>query len=687
MREEGWRIGVDIGGTFTDLVIIDAEGVHHVFKVQSVPETPVEGVVAALEAGASALGMPTAELLAGCDLFMHGSTIATNTLLERQGATVGMLCTDGFRDSLEIRRGMRQEVWEHRAPYPDVLVPRHRRQPVRGRVDRNGTEIESLALEDVRAAARQFQAEGVEAVAVCFLNSFLNPEHEQAALAALEDSWGGEWITASHDVAPIMGEYERGSTVVLNAYVAPRSVGYVRELAARLGVMGLNAPLLLIQNNGGAIAADSIAGRPATLLLSGPAAGVGALRLYRRLTGSDELMSMEIGGTSCDAMLMSEGEVGYTDLLDLSEYHLALPSVDLHTIGAGGGTIAGVDDAGMLFVGPRGAGADPGPACYGRGGEEPTITDAQLVLGRLEPNAYAGGAVVLDKGLAEEAVNRWIAQPLSLTVDQAAQGVIRLMEQKLLHAMQRISVQRGHDPRRFTLVASGGAGPLHGTAVAHLIGCPRVYIPRLAGAFCALGMLHSDVRHDFVRVYLGELEAMDPSQVVETFDAMEAEGRALLEAEGFAPSECEMVYACDLRYQGQQWDVRVTLDEPRLDDKAVRATFEGEHERLFGHIQPAGVLEVTKLRLTAIGIVTDAALSTAPPAESKPPIPTNTLRVWIDTTTGWIETPFYQGKNLQAGHMIEGPAIVKEATTTIFVGARDTLSVDTAGNYSIEVAQ
>lgn len=687
MPEAGWRIAVDIGGTFTDLVTIDADGAHHVFKVPSVPEAPVEGVVDALNAGAAALKLTTEDLLAHCDLFMHGSTIATNTLLEHKGATLGMLCTDGFRDSLEIRRGMRQDVWAHRMPYPDVLVPRYLRQPVRGRVDRDGAEIEPLVVDDIYAAVEQFVAEGVEAVAVCFLNSFLNPAHEHAAVAALKEAWGGQWIIASHDVAPIVGEYERSSTVVLNAYVAPRTVGYVRDLAAHLGAMGLHAPLLMIQNNGGAVSVDSVSTCPATLLLSGPAAGVGALNLYRRLTGSGDLMAMEIGGTSCDAMLMSDGEVAYTDLLNIDEYHLALPSIDLHTVGAGGGTIAGVDAAGMLFVGPRGAGADPGPACYGRGGCEPTVTDAQLVLGRLEPNAYAGGAVVLNKDLAEAAVRRRLAEPLDVSIEDAAQGVIRLMDQKLLHAMQRISVERGHDPRDFTLVACGGAGPIHGASVARLVGCPRVYVPRLAGAFCALGMLHSDVRHDFVRVYLSRLDSADPERVAAIFEEMQTEGRARLAAEGFSSADCEMLYACDLRYHGQQWDVRVSLDAPSLDEKAVRAAFEREHGRLFGHIQPDGILDVTKLRLTAVGLVQDVRLAAVQQKVDAVPEPVGHRHVWVDAVISWVDVPLYDGGALRAGHTFRGPAIIKEATTTVFAGNGDCITVDSVGNYDIEVAQ
>lgn len=680
-----WRIGVDIGGTFTDLVLIEDSGAHHVLKVPSDPAAPVNGVVEAIGRAAEGLAVTVEELLSRCELFIHGSTVATNTLLEHAGAKVGLVCTEGFRDSLEIRRGIRANAWAHRDAYPEVLVPRHLRRPVRGRIDRDGAVVEPLQLADVHDAVERFRAEGVEAVAVCLFNSFVDAGQEQQVADALAEALDDVFVTASCQVAPIMGEYERASTVVLNAYVAPRTVGYVRDLARRLGELGLSSPLLLIQNNGGAVSAESVAHRPATLLLSGPAAGVGALKLYQRLSGSGNLMSMEIGGTSCDAMLMSDGDVAHTDMLDLDEYHLALPSIDLHTIGAGGGTIAGVDSAGMLFVGPRGAGSTPGPACYGKGGVEPTVTDAQLVLGRLEPNAYSGGSLTLDRALAERAVRERLAEPLGIGVEEAAQGVIRLMEQALLHAMQRISVERGFDPRQFVLVACGGAGPLHGAPVARMLGCRKVYVPRLAGTFCALGMLHSDVRHDLVNVCFGAYDEIDRDRVEALFTAMREEGEKRLVAEGFAAGDRRYVYACDLRYKGQQWDVRVPLDGPVLHDAAVRAAFEREHERLFGHIQPGGSLEMTKLRLGAIGAVREVALASAAPATSEAPNVAETRRVWLDAEQGWQEVPVYHGESMAAGHRFEGPALIRELTTTLFVGAGDRAEVDAAGNYVIEV--
>ncbi|MET4700116.1 N-methylhydantoinase A [Constrictibacter sp. MBR-5] len=680
-----WRIGVDVGGTFTDLVLADATGAVRVFKVPSTPADPAQGVLDAIERAAERLGLsgPSA-LLERCELFVHGSTVATNTALEQKGAKAGLLTTAGFRDSLEIRRGIRENPWDHRPPNPPVLVPRHLRRPVRGRVDASGAEIEPLALEDVEAAAEIFRSRDVRSVGICFINSFAAPAHEQAAAARLEKLLPDAWISVSSAIAPVVGEYERSSTTALNAAVAPRTVGYLRRLESRLRDLGLRKRMLLIQNNGGAASVEQVASKPVTLLLSGPAAGVGALTSYSRAIGSDDLISMEIGGTSCDAMLMAGGQVAVTDEFQIAGYHLALPSIDIHTIGAGGGTIAGVDGAGLMYAGPAGAGAVPGPAAYGIGGTEPTVTDAQLVLGRLRPGPYAGGSVTLHRDRARDAMDRVLATPLGIDVEAAAAGIIRLVEQNLLHAVQRISIERGHDPRRFVLVACGGAGPMHGASVGRLLGCAKVYIPRLSGAFCAIGMLHANVRHDLVRVTFAPLDDADPEQLDRRFAEMEADAREMLAADGFDDTASGFARALDLRYRGQQWDVRVPLDEGRIHAERVRKAFEAEHERLFGHHQPGGHVEITKLRLAAIGRLPPIRPAAAPAATGAPE-PVERRPVWIDAATGWREVAVYAGADLRAGHRLPGPLIVEEETTTLMIGAGDTIEVDAAGNYVVHL--
>ncbi|WP_420564808.1 hydantoinase/oxoprolinase family protein [Thalassobaculum sp.] len=678
-----WRVGVDVGGTFTDMVIADADGRLHVFKVPSVPEDPTRGVMNAVAKAAEDLGTDQRGFLENCAFFAHGSTVATNTLLERKGARVGLIATEGFRDSLEIRRGIRTNPWDHRTPYPEVLVPRYLRRPVTGRLDTHGRELTPVDLDQARAIGARFRAEGVEAVAICLLNAFANPEHERLVADAVAETWGGDWISQSSAIVPIIGEYERTSTTVVNAYVAPRVVGYLQALEQELIDGGLPHRLFMLQSNGGAVSVRQIAERPVNLILSGPAAGVGSMRHFARAAGHDNLISMEIGGTSCDVMLMAEGRIAITDELSVADYDLMIPSVDIHTVGAGGGTIAGVDAAGMLFAGPRGAGARPGPACYGFGGTEPTVTDANLVLGRLKPGAYAGGSVTLDRDLALEAVRSRVAEPLGLSETEAAAGILRLVEQNLLQAVERISIQRGQNPARFMLVACGGAGPMHGAAVARRLGCGAVYIPRQAGAFCALGMLHSDVRQDFMDVHFQDLDTLAEQPVEDRFAALERDASEMLTREGFDAADTATERELDLRYDGQQWDLRIPVAAGAGADE-IRAAFEREYDRRFGHTVPGGRILITALRVVGKGLMPpldEAAM--APAGEAVQAI--DHREAYVDDRHGAMRCAVYTGPDLRPGHVLQGPLLIEEATTTIFAGPRDRVEVDPAGNYLIHL--
>jgi N-methylhydantoinase A len=446
--------------------------------------------------------------------------------------------------------------------------------------------------------------------------------------------------------------------------------------------------MLLLQSNGGAISVEQAAARPVNLVLSGPAGSVGALGLYSRAVGSDDLVSMEIGGTSCDVLLMSGGAVAVTDALEIEEYHLATPSVDIHTVGSGGGTIAEVDSAGMLHVGPHAAGADPGPACYGLGGEAPTVTDAQLVLGRLRPGPIPGGSVSLDPGLATGAIASRLAAPLGIDLDRAADGVIELLEQNLLHALERISTERGHDPRKLVLVAGGGAGAMHAARVGRLFGCRRVYVPRQAGVLCAIGMLHSNLRQDFLRVVLGDLDGIDGGLVERTYGELEDQATDWLETEGFCAAngadQRRIDREIDVRYRSQLFSLRVSLPDSRFDPAAVRAAFEHEHQRQFGHIQPEGAIEITSLRAVATGLLEPLTLPRHD-AVTTPPQACETREVFIDATRGRVDATVFRGADLRPGHRLAGPLIVEEQTTTVYIGPNDVLEVDAADNFVIHL--
>jgi N-methylhydantoinase A len=687
-----WRIGVDVGGTFTDLYLIDATGQELAAKVASVPDDPARAIFRALEAAAEQAGIDASRLLRECALLVHGTTIATNTLIQRTGARVGLLTTAGFRDTLEIRRGLREDQWDHRSPFAEVLVPRHLRLPVRGRLDRTGAEIEPLIEEDVVRAAEVFAAERVEAVAVCLLNAYLDPAHETRSVELLSESLGDIPVVSSHAVLPLVGEYERSSTTVASAFLSPVTSPYLRRLDDRLRDRGLGRGLFVLQSNGGCASVDEAIANPAPLLLSGPAAGLGALgRLATKLGG--DLISMEIGGTSCDVMLMEGGAVATREAVDIAGHSVAVAAVDIHTVGAGGGAIASVGPGGFLRVGPRGAGAAPGPACYGLGGVEPTVTDAQLVLGRLRPGSYAAGAVEMYPEPARTAIEERLARPLGVAVDEAAAGVVRLLEQHLVQAVETVSAARGRDPRRFTLVAAGGAGPMHACAVARHLACPRVFVPRSAGVYCAQGMLHSDVRFDFVRTLYGRLDEVlgdgleGGGELATAFGSLETEARRALEAEGFAEDRRHFDRHLELRYRGQHWPVKVALADMQTADEIVHA-FESEHDRLFGHTQPDGVVEVTGVRLVAVGQLPKPAAGGA--VDADPPVARPRAQersVFVDERSGWRSIPVHDGRALGEGDELVGPLLVEEATTTVVVGVGDVLRVHPLDGFDIEVAR
>ncbi len=680
--EMTWRcaIAVDVGGTFTDLVVARTDGGQQVAKVPSVPTDPSKGVFDSLAVAAAELGSSVGDLLGRCDRLVHGSTVATNAVLTRNLAKVGLVTTEGFRDSLEIRRGIRADQWDHRAPWPPVLVPRHLRLGVGGRIDEHGIELAPLDEETVIAAIETFHREGVEAVAVCLLHSYCNPAHEQRVAEMLRSRWPATLTTVSSELVPLLGEYARTSTAVVNAGLVPAVGGYLSRLADGLRELGLSGPLLMLQSNGGTVPVDAVASRPVDLVLSGPAAVGGAMQ--RLASDAEALVSMEIGGTSCDVAVTVDGDVAVVDGLEVGGYHLNVPAVDVHTVGAGGGTIAEVDDAGLLHVGPTGAGADPGPACYGRGGLLPTATDAHLLLGRLRPGPYAGGSIDLDESLASAAMGAHVGLPLGLPIDEAAQGVIALLEQHLRHAVETITIERGRDPRRMTLVAAGGAGGLHGSSIARALGCRRLIIPAEAGVFCALGMLDSDLRRDVSRSIVGSLDVLGRVGLVEALRSEQGRADALVTAEWPADVTTDSSWHIDMRYPGQLWSVRVAADEDTTVAD-LRTAFETQYERLFGHIQPDGALEVTAVGATVHGRLRRAPAVTCPPRAT--PAPIEHRRCWVDPRNGWLDVPVHVGDTLGSGATLTGPFLVEARTTTVLGLPGDELTVGGNGDMEMEL--
>jgi N-methylhydantoinase A len=555
------------------------------------------------------------------------------------------------------------------------------RLPLRGRIDAEGREIEPLASEDVNEAMRQFAAAEVEAVAICLLHAYANPLHERAAKAAVAGLDPSLPVFLSSDVAPIIGEYARSSTTVAAAAVSPRVVPYLRVLEQRLRSGGLNGPLLLMQSNGGLVTVAEVAKNPACLLLSGPSGGVGALRWLAATTGKRDLITMEMGGTSCDLILLHDGRIEMTDELEVAGYHIRVPAVDIHTVSAGGGSIARTDAGGVMTLGPDGAGSDPGPACYDRGGHDPTDTDAQLVLGRLPAGAFADGAISLDPGRAREAIDDKIGRPLGLDTIAAASGIVRLQGQTLAHAVERVSVERGFDPRRFSLVAVGGAGALHATTVARWLGCREVIVPRLAGVFCAFGMLNADIRRDAVRSFGATLSGPALADAEPVFRSLEREIGDALARQQLKPDTAVYERVLDVRYPGQQSSLRIPYSR---DWRKILAAFEAAHQATYGHVQPDSTPQIATLRV--IGSIAAPAIPAARPQRPRVAelIPCALRDVWFEGI-GVIEAPVYRGSDLHPGQFINGPCVVEENTTTILMNGGDSLTIMAADIMVISI--
>ncbi|MBI4320499.1 MAG: hydantoinase/oxoprolinase family protein [Chloroflexi bacterium] len=682
-----FKVGVDVGGTFTDFLLMDKEGKGRIAKTFTTPRDPSVGVIDGLHVLAAQTGLGVKDLLRETEIIVHGTTITTNAVLTGQGARTGLLTTKGFRDILAMRRGLRERQYDSKCSPPPSLAPRYLRQPVEERVNRDGEVVVPLNEADVQKAVRRFEEEGVEAVAICFLFSFLNPAHERTAREMLERLAPEISVSLSSEILPQVRVYERVSTTVLNAYVAPLLARYLERLQARLEENGFEGMLLIMQSNGGVMSPLVASRFAANTLLSGPAAGPCAGLQYARAHGLSDIISIDMGGTSFDACLVKGGSPQLTANGDRSGYRIALPMMDMHTIGSGGGSIAWIDAGGLLRVGPRSAGAEPGPVCYGRGGQEPTVTDADLLLGYLDPHFFWGGGIKLDVEGAERAIRDRIAKPLGRSTIEAAHGIFQVVNSNMAAAVRVVSVQRGFDPREFGLVVAGGAGPIHAGTIAEELGIPRVIVPGEPSVFCAAGMLLSDLRHDFVRTYVERLDRLDFGKVNELFAQMQAEALDTLAVEGIPPARIALSFAADLRYVGQFNEVETPLDAldggfTQRDLDSVLQAFNKRHDSLYGYSMPYAPAEMINLRLHACGSTDKPVFgqqSFAGPDASG--ALKGTRKVFLGGA--FTEVPVYDGHLLQYGNEVPGPAIVEQPTTTIIVSQGSGLMCDEFGSYVI----
>jgi N-methylhydantoinase A len=669
------RLGVDIGGTFVDAVVFDPEnGDISIEKASTTPSDPTRGVLSSID---------KAEIdLRGTDRFVHGTTLGLNAVLERQGATTGIITNEGFRDVFEIGRYDRPADEMYTTPYrrPDTLVPRKRRLGVPCRLDADGEVVEPLDEAAVREATRRLVDEhGVDAIAVCFLHSYVNPEHERRAKAVVEDAAPDVSVSVSSDITGEYREYERTGTTVLDAYIKPTFESYVDRLEERLDERGFSGTLFVTRSGGGAMAAHNAETRPVHTVLSGPAGGLIGASHVADATGRENLITADMGGTSLDTCVVQDGvpSVEY----DSSFEHLPLmvPVYDIRTIGAGGGSIAWVDD-GLLKVGPRSAGSDPGPVCYDQGGTEPTITDAAVVLGYLDPDRFLGGEMTLDAAKAEAGVAETVAEPLDMSVEEASRGVFEVALAGTVSQIREITVEKGLDPREFSMLAFGGAGPMFVPLVAREMAVSEVLIPRAPAVFSAWGMLMADVVYDYSQTDIRLVRDTSFGDLAEAFESLEAEATETLRSEGFSEESIRLERSVEMRYFGQEH----TVDVPVTDVDGLEAVverFESEYRDRYGHTMDDHP-EVVHQRVRGTGLTGDPDVGQGadPGGETAS---SDSRTAYCFARGEMTDFDVYRRSELATGEDVPGPAIVREPTTTIVFYSDQHASVDEHGHLVV----
>lgn len=689
------RLGVDVGGTFTDLVLWDdANQRIATHKVPSTPTDPAVGMMSGLSELCAMQGVELGQL----DQLLLGTTVATNIVVERNGQDVGLITTKGFRDVTYIGRHRRTLTFSIMQDLPWRDPPLARRANRIGVTERitapNGAVLVPLNEEEVRLAARRFKDSGVETISICFLFSFLNPEHEQRARSIVLEEYPDAHVSTSSDIVPLHREYERFSTTLLNSYVGPKTSRYLKEMRGALSSVAPDTTFNLMTSNGGLTPIDTAIERPVSLLLSGPVAGVIGGIWIGQNSGHENVITLDVGGTSADIGVSPGGRLRMKGLYDTSigGYDLMLPMVDVDTIGAGGGSIAYIDPGGLLRVGPKSAGAAPGPACYGRGGTDATATDAQVALGRLRPETFLGGRMTISVEASLEAIDRHVATPLKMSVEQAAMGVVRVMNHNMVRALELNSVRKGYDPREFSLVAFGGAGPLSACDIASELSIPQVIVPPHPGNGSAVGLLSTDVKYEVSRTVMVEAAKVDPDYLNGVFEQLEAEGLALLAAADVPPEMTVVQRWADCRFTGQAYELLVPVLPGRLDREGLQtleAEFKATHEReYFGAFTRDRQVQIVHVRVYAIGVM--PALSTRSMEQGGPEPDESAIIVTLPVAFlgdgGDVvrrDTPFYDMSRLLSGNRIAGPAIVEHSDSTTVINPGLAAEVGPTGNLVI----
>ena len=679
-----YRLGVDVGGTFTDIMLFDESTKKMTLsKVPTTVENPAMGIINGVEKITRLSNITSDEIT----LFMHGTTAATNAVLEGKGAKTALIVTEGFRDILHIMRQDRPKLYDFFAMRPLPLAPRHLRFEAAERILHTGQVLKKLDESQIKKIIKRIKHHKVQAVAICLLHSYCNPAHEQRIKELLLRDCPGLYVSISSEVLPKIKEYERMSTTVINAYVLPIIKSYLGDLSRRLADIGVKRTVHIMQSNAGIIPSSMASTMSANTILSGPAAGVLGGVAIAKQAGVKNVITVDMGGTSFDICLAYQGKPKITSGSEIGGHALMIPMVDIHTIGAGGGSIAWIDSGGVLKVGPQSAGANPGPVCYKKNGTEPTVTDANLVLGRLNPEYFLGGQMEVDKDASYKAIETKLAKPLGMSVFEVAEGIVRIVNTSMVKGIRYVSVEKGYDPREFALVCFGGNGPVHSAELAEELAVPQIIIPFAPGVNCAYGLLIADFRCDFVRTYLKKLSRIDLEEINSLYKDMEDLARGKMKDEGFSPREIIINRTVDMRYLGQSYELEVPTGPDRITRKeleAVRNRFDLLHNKSYGFSKTDEPTEIVNLRVACTGVVHKAQLKKAKLAGANPQAALKGRRK-VFMKGQFRQTSIYDRNKLMPGNQIKGPAIIEQKDSTTVLFPENVAQIDSFRNIVVKI--
>ncbi|MBY6058826.1 hydantoinase/oxoprolinase family protein [Leisingera daeponensis] len=682
-----YRLGIDAGGTFTDFILADKEGSTQIFKVLSTPTEPTKAIKNGLALITEETGLTAEEIVSNSDLCINGTTVGLNALITHTGAKTGLIATRGHEDSIEIRLGHKEDGHRYDPDYPPatMLVPRHLRKGVNERVISDGSVKTPLDEEDVRAACRYFIAENVESVAISFVWSVLHPEHENRAAEIVREMMPGVRLTIGSQLYPQVREYTRTSTAIVNAYLAPILQRYVEAIDAYFRELGSQHPVRYFQSNGGLALGKVVSDQSVYAINSGPASAPQAALDVAEPWGDRNIITCDMGGTSFDITLTKDGQANVNKNIDFLRYRIGIPMIQVETLGAGGGSIGWIDSMGLMQMGPQSAGSEPGPACYGQGGENPTTTDANLTLGYLNADGLVGGRLPLDLEKARSAIKGKLADPLGISVEKAAYGMFTIVNNNMVNAIRRVSVERGYDPRDFVLMGAGGATGAHITALAREMGISKVLISKLASGLCAYGQIISDVKYNYMAPAPVRLEGVEAAAKLDSlFKSLEARGKDDLSQDGFPEERISIRRSLDMRYVGQVHECTVEIDpfdvtEATLDD--IKAAFHTRHKELYTYDEPHSAVEVVNVESTIAGHVDKPKRMTIAVGKGANETLKGTRPMVFSADGIAQDTPVYDGSAMGAGDTLHGPAVIEEVTTTIVVEPGWTVSLHETGVY------